>query len=196
MATAANTIPFFEAKARYSHEVLPDGVYSCDEPSVRARFVDAFPASKTRPTICGGFFELRHEAAGRGITGVQWVDGSFVESKLDPEDVDVVTFCDYDFLNKLDTPKQQFVVESLNGRERTKGRYNTHTFLVPCCSAGHPYHPIFENWRTYWRKWFGKTRDFPNPPGPDLPGHPKGFIEMRLGDSANVPTVSTARSGP
>jgi hypothetical protein len=190
---ATSLIPEFEAKDRYPFGVLPDGVHACDEGTFRSRFVDRFPESSTRGPICEGFFLLRREALGFGIVATQWVDGSFVEGKPDPGDVDVVTFCDYDFLNSLATPAEHFAVECLNGRGATKARYHTHTFLVPSCGADHPYHPVFEAARTYWRHWFGKTRDIPNPPGPDLLGYPKGLVEMKLGDPARAPVIHPER---
>jgi hypothetical protein len=186
-------IPELQTCPGYPFTLLPDGVYPCDQATFRAHFVDSFPDSQARGPICDGFFRLRTEAAGHGIIATQWVNGSFVEGKPNPGDVDVVSFCDYDFLNNLDTQRQQFVVECLDGREATKETYQTHTFLVVSCPAGHPYHATFEEARVYWRKWFGKTRDIPNPPGPNLPGRLKGFVQMALGDVSLAPIIATER---
>jgi hypothetical protein len=59
--------------------------------------------------------------------------------------------------------------------------------------VGHPFHPVFEQARQYWRNWFGKTREIPNPPGPHLPGRPKGFVQMALGDAAQAPVIAMER---
>jgi hypothetical protein len=187
-------LPGFVPQASYPYQVLPDGVHSCDETDLREVFVRGFEGSSSREVICEGFLKLRAEVSSLGISATQWVDGSFVESKLDPGDVDVVSFCDYDALNRLVAPAQQALVQLVNGREATKAVFQTHTFLVVSCSAGHHYHPVFEAARSYWRTWFGKTREIPNPPGPDLPGHPKGFLQMALGIAA--PMVETGRSAP
>ncbi|MGH7168824.1 MAG: DUF6932 family protein [Gemmataceae bacterium] len=189
-------IPEFQAHIGYPFTLLPDGVYPCEETAFHAHFVNPFGKSQTHQAIRDGFFRLREEAVERGIVATQWVDGSFVEGKLNPGEVDVVSFCDYDFLNNLDTQGQQFVVEYLNGREATKATYRTHTFLVVSCSVGHPYHAVFETARLYWRNWFGKTRDVPNPPGPDLPGRPKGFVQMTLGEANLTPIVAMERGVP
>ena len=49
-----------------------------------------------RRAILKGFFELRRELKRRGITGVQWIDGSFLEHEdrrgRPPGDLDVVTW--------------------------------------------------------------------------------------------------------
>ncbi len=95
-------IPELQAHPDYPFALLPDRVYPCDETTFRTHFVDPFPDSQTRRPICDGFFRLRAEAAERGIIATQWVNGSFVEGKPDPADVDVVSFCDMDFVNILD----------------------------------------------------------------------------------------------
>ncbi|HTU90807.1 MAG TPA: hypothetical protein VMF69_12080 [Gemmataceae bacterium] len=184
-------IPEFQTYPDYPFPLLPDGVYSTDETAFRVRFVDRFAGSQTRGGICQGFFMLRTHAGGHSIVAIQWVDGSFVEGKQNPGDVDVVSFCDYDFLNGLDTQGQEFVVQYLGGGEMTKARYQTHSFLVASCSVDHHYYAAFEAARAYWRKWFGRTRDVPNPPGPNLPGRTKGFIQMTLGDPNRAPDINT-----
>lgn len=183
------TIPEFDC-----HGNLPDGVYPCDELTLRARFVEPFPSSQTRQANYDGFMPLREDATRHGIVGTQWVDGSFVTSKPAPGDVDLVTFCDYDFLNRLSQPAQAFVRQCVAGRAATQARYRTHTFLVASCNACHPHYPVFESCRAYWRKWFGTTRGTPNPAGPDLPGRPKGFVQMALADPANAPIIRAERS--
>ena len=189
-------IPDLIPQAGYPYSLLPDGVHPCDEGALRLHFVDRFPDSRTRRAVCDGFRLLRQEAADRGITATQWVDGSFVEGKPDPGDVDVVSYCDFDFLNSLDTDGQQFVLQLLGGREATKTRYQTHTFLVASCPPGHAYRPVFDHWRIYWRIWFGKTRDIANPPGPDLPGLVKGFLQMTVGAAELAPVIASERNAP
>lgn len=189
-------IPDLIPQVGYPYSLLPDGVHPCDEGALRLHFVDRFPDSRTRRGIYDGFRLLRQEAAGRGIAGTQWVDGSYVEGKPDPGDVDVVSFCDYAFLNSLDTEGQRFMVQSLNGGEATKATFQTHTFLVVFCPPGHPYRPVFDQARAYWRAWFGKTRDIPDPPGPDLPGRVKGFLQMTLGEAGQAPVITPERNAP
>jgi hypothetical protein len=194
MREPMGNIPDFVPRDQYPYRVLPDGVYPCDEAELRQVFVVGFEDSKSRGIICEGFLNLRDEVMKLGVSATQWVDGSFVETKLEPGDVDVVSFSDYDALNGLVASAQQAIVQLVNGGEVTRAAFRAHTFLVPSCLPGHPYHLVFEEYRSYWRNWFGKTREIPNPPGPDLPGHPKGFLQMTLGVAA--PTVETGRSAP
>jgi hypothetical protein len=187
-------IPAFEAREGYPYEVLPDGVYVADEPAVQDRFVARFPASATRLVVCGGLFRLRGDAVAHGICATQWVDGSFVESKVDPADVDVVSFIDYDAFNALPLVSMEFAHMALNGREGTVPAYLCHTFSVLSCRPGDGYAVVFERARVYWRKWLGQTFDKQNPAGEDQPRHDKGFVAMALGDASRAPVISTARS--
>ena len=178
-----NPIPGFQVLDGHDYDVLPDGVYSTDEATFYDRFVGQMPESTTREDICRGFMQLRGESRERGILARQWVDGSFVESKPDPEDVDVVTFCDYDELNALRDEDQRFVEERLAAGEATKMPYRTHTFLVPSCNSEHEYYGVFEHYRRYWRTWFGTTRT----------GQRKGIIEMAIGNPNHAPRIGHTR---
>ena len=55
--------------------------------------VERFGSSAKRVKILKGFVEYRRALRAVGvIKGVQWIDGSFVEDKVSPGDLDVVTF--------------------------------------------------------------------------------------------------------
>jgi hypothetical protein len=68
--------------------------------------------------------------------------------------------------------------------------------LICCIRNRFDYLPSFgailmcSNWRT----WFGKTHDIPNPPGPNLPGRAKGFLQMVLGTAGQAPVIASERN--
>src|ERR1051326_1030554 len=117
---SSSALPAFESRAPYPFQVLPDGVHCTDEETFRHRLVDDFPNSQTRRAIFEGFFLLRQDALSQKIVATQWIDGSFVESKLAPSDIDLVSFVDYDFLMALDQEAKEFAVNCLHGMEATK----------------------------------------------------------------------------
>jgi hypothetical protein len=119
-----------------------------------------------------------------------------VTSKENPGDIDVVTFVDYDKLNELSADKQEFLLTFANSQEGTKPEYGCHTFIVPSCEESHDYFSEFEKWRSYWRKWFGKSRDTKNQNDNVIEGHRKGFVSMTLGDADNAPRISSERRMP
>jgi hypothetical protein len=142
-------IPAFQSRPYYPYQLLPDGVYRADEATFRVRFVEGFPTSTTRRSICDGLFLLRRDAAEVGIAATQWIDGSFVENKLHSNDIDLVSFCDYERLNAMGEAGAEFVDRYLVGGPATRIKYACHGFLVPSCSPSHPYYPLFESQRSY-----------------------------------------------
>lgn len=62
--------------------------YSIDVPSL----IEQFAFNKKRIDILRGFLKLREGLNQFGVQGHQWLDGSFVETKEHPNDIDVVTF--------------------------------------------------------------------------------------------------------
>jgi uncharacterized protein DUF6932 len=194
--SAPDALPEFETLQTYPHPLLPDGVHATDEAHFRAALVERFPGSNTRQPICDGYFQFRRDVAALGILATQWLDGSFVEGKQDPNDIDLVSFVDYDLLNGMTHEAHAFASTQLIGSEETKEKYLCHCFLVPACREGHPFYPAFEMARAYWRKWFGQTRTS----HPDWPesyaSHRKGIVAMFLGEPALAPRISEERSEP
>lgn len=194
MATNENGLPAFEARAEYPHGVLPEGVHSCGELVFEEHFVQGFPRSTTRKEICDGLFRLRADSMAVGLSAIQWIDGSFVESKENPNDVDAVTFVDRERLNAAIPEAKAFVSRVLSGEGATKGKYHTHAFFVAACLPMHAYFPVFEQMRAYWRKWLGETYDKSNADGDGQVRHRKGFVAMPFGNDETVPYVGTERS--
>lgn len=84
--------------------VLPEGIHPCEERDLLVTFVKAFPNSRNRLKILVGFLRLRADFLEHEIYATQWVDGSFVTGKPEPEDVDVVAFVYSGLLDAL-SPK-------------------------------------------------------------------------------------------
>ncbi|SEJ48142.1 hypothetical protein SAMN05216327_11170 [Dyadobacter sp. SG02] len=73
----------------------PYDIIYTDWATFKAEFVDAFPRSSTRQVIFENFSVYMEKlVAIIGTDFHQWIDGSFVTKKLDPGDIDVVTFVD------------------------------------------------------------------------------------------------------
>jgi hypothetical protein len=172
--------------------LLPVGVHECDEVEFREFLVDSFPDSTTRAIIATGFGVLRADAVEGGVSGTQWLNGSYVTNKTDPNDIDLVTFMDSAHLQALEgTPAEQFIVGALAAGPRTPAHYCCDSYLVAVVPAGHPLQASFEGARDYWRKWFGHMRTILGPDGEPLPARSKGILKMGLGDPRLQPLVAT-----
>jgi hypothetical protein len=84
--------------------ITPSEKITVDLETLQYYFVDNFPESKTRKGLFDNY--LRYlDAFAKEITPnfTQWINGSFVTQKEDPNDIDMVTFIDLDiFTNKYD----------------------------------------------------------------------------------------------
>ncbi|OJV15505.1 MAG: hypothetical protein BGO21_31450 [Dyadobacter sp. 50-39] len=71
----------------------PYDIIYTDWSTFKAEFVDAFPRSSTRQVIFENFSVYMEKlVAIIGTDFHQWIDGSFVTRKLNPGDIDFVTF--------------------------------------------------------------------------------------------------------
>ncbi|WP_373515239.1 hypothetical protein [Persicitalea sp.] len=94
----------------------------------------------------------------------QWLNGSFVTLKSDPEDIDLVNFIPFN--DNLDNALEKLIPYFTVGGSMEKYRIDAH--LVPVYPESDP---RFENTKlrtAYFERWFGHDRD----------GYSKGFIEI------------------
>jgi hypothetical protein len=110
--------------------------------------------------------------------------------RRDPEDVDLVNFCDWGELNALSAAGRTNARQLLNGREVTKTNYDAHAFLVVKFPAGHPLELTFEPHRQYWRQWFATPQDYSGPAKSPAPSRGrKGIVQMHAGDAKDCVVV-------
>jgi hypothetical protein len=69
--------------------LLPPGIHECDFEELKDRF-GKFQQSDRRPTLCAKLGAFLEEARSSGLIAAVVVDGSFVTSKSDPGDIDLV----------------------------------------------------------------------------------------------------------
>jgi len=100
---------------------------------------------------------------------LQWVDGSFISKKPEPNDIDVISFISY--------------------RELIEDKYKLDNFKYPspltnCCVDAyivlvyppeHKNYPLYIGDRLYWMDVFDKTKTSRNGSK-----HPKGFLELNF----------------
>jgi len=98
-----------------------------------------------------------------GIELTQWVDGSFVTKKNIPNDIDVVTFIDFNISCDL----SKFVYpESIE-------KYNVDGYIVIVYPRKHPKIALYMGDWGYWMDRFDKTRR-----NRARNRYPKGFLEV------------------
>jgi len=108
-------------------------------------FINGFPSSSTRSAIFGEYLTYLDKL--RQIVGgefYQWIDGSFVTHKISPNDIDLVTFLNFEQI-------QQYERE-LNAlrKLRFEGKRYLDNYFVPIYPNGHPNFTFFEIDRLEW----------------------------------------------
>lgn len=173
------TIPQLIKVEAYPDKLLPVGIHECDGVGLQENFVEQFKESTTRKAINSGFSRLRRECEDFGIVLRHWVDGSFVTSKSNPGDIDVVHIARATEIDGLSGEHQNFIEEVLNGNKKTKSTHYTDSYFAPEIPAGQPGHKSSQKNIEYWKHFWGHTRPFSPRPGVPPKQVPKGFLEMQ-----------------
>ncbi len=94
------------------------------------------------------------------VLRAQWIDGSFVTSKLDPGDIDVVTIFDGVAFNGLE-PWQSALAQSIMSGHRDRDFWGIDSFAVPRYDANvDPVgHADYLRQCAYWHHQWGRVRD-------------------------------------
>ena len=137
-----------------------------DLESFEKTFVGGFPGSATRGGIFNAYLDwLGAFKASVCQTGFhQWIDGSFVTRKSNPNDLDIVTFVDYAIYQEREKTIAAF--KSLEFRKKTK----LDLYFVRVYPANHARRKSFEFDSAYWLDLFSKSR---------LKQH-KGFVQINF----------------
>jgi hypothetical protein len=137
--------------------ILPAGIHCMTLEAFRLKFVDPFP-QPGRKLIFDKFTLFLKCISGLGVVTELWLNGSFVTEKPEPGDIDVVAFVDGQKVNRLQSPEQRFLANIT---------YIQLTYSTDIRFADKD----DENIRSYWRGWYGFSRD----------ERPKGFVCLNRG---------------
>jgi hypothetical protein len=88
-----------------------------------------------------------------------WIDGSFVESKRDPIDVDVVVLIlAHDFNNLSQIQQNEFIEIFRKNHQTTKITFLTDAYFMIVFPKDHLNFNYSQQEQFYWQKLFGRTR--------------------------------------
>lgn len=131
--------------------------------------METFPRSMTRKDIFNGYRDRREQLHLLTRVAHEWVDGSFVTSKRDAGDLDVVTFIDGELIDGMSPADRQRLAALADG---TLPRlvHGCHSFVVAIRPAGHPQRAFFERVESYWATQWARVKG--------RPGLEKGYLEV------------------
>ena len=137
---------------------------------MRARYVDSYPKSASRPKIWDGWMEHRKALDALGIKYATLVNGSFITDRLDPGDVDLCCMVDAADVNGLPSAGQT-AYRALFDVAQCKKKYLCDPYAVTVYPLTHFRFQTMINSITYWSNVFGVDRR----------GRPKSFVIVTEG---------------
>lgn len=159
-------MPADASKAEYP-PLLEVGRHPFTIEALRVACVDAFPKSKTRAEIMDRLCEVISVLEAAGVVGELWINGSFLTTKIDPADVDVVLRMEASAYDSA-SPETQAAVDWLNGNLIASHKVDSYVFFA--WPKDHPLYWHGEYSYAYWMKQWGWSRR-------DVR---KGFAELEL----------------
>jgi hypothetical protein len=146
--------------------LTPYTVIETDLQTFERMFVSDFSKSSKRQKWFDNYLEYVHELQMvLGIGFVQWVNGSFTTRKFNPDDIDFITFLDFDMYEKFENEIETF----------KKRRYSRHLgtdgYFLKTYPPTHSLYKIYELERKRWIYDF--STNYKNL-------KPKGFIELKF----------------
>jgi hypothetical protein len=147
--------------------LLPTGRHRATLAEIEIAFVDGFPTSATRSVLLESFSYVR-EAIRRVVPiREQWLNGSFVTSKLHPGDIDVVTMFAGEDLDALDGPAWA-LLRGLVSDKTSQWLHGCDSYQLTYFASESEHHSIYLGAAAYWDGLFGHDRD----------GKSKGYISV------------------
>lgn len=141
--------------------LIPYEGITADLVNFEAVFITSFPQSITRRRLFDYYQQaLASLPAEVAKTGMQWIDGSFVSNKLNPNDLDIVMFVDYLIFEQYKL--HYFDTKSL------KLEKGIDLYFVRSYPENHPYHFRTQFDEHEWQALFSYNRQ----------SQPKGFIKL------------------
>lgn len=146
--------------------VYPRQVIDITAQTIKERFVEAFPESKTRSNIFSGYLRYVGDfSRDVGPAWGQWVNGSFTTTKVNPNDIDLVNLVGAGEVNRAGAKFRKFLTE--HGSKET---YLVDGYFIPCYPEGDERSAITRKRVAYWLKHFGHDRR----------DRPKGLLQVRF----------------
>lgn len=153
---------------------LPAGFIASELKEFEERFVDDFQDSTTRQEIFNGYVRYSGKLNTLNVATIQWVNGSYTTSKINPEDIDFVTHIDAIELDELGKELQEKFTK-LTDKSRAKSECRCDVYFIAVYPPENP--ELYESTKEdieYWSKWFAHDRE----------NNPKGIIEFNLSDGS------------
>ncbi len=157
-----------EQKLNFNEQglLVPDAAISADLDTIEKYFVANFPTSKTRQKLFENLVAFNHQLQNEVFPWYeQWINGSFVTMKEDPNDVDVVTLLDYQVYEARFYKLEKFFSFSLEEQ-------GIDSYFVPVFPEDHELHRETVADLADWHRRFTRARSRDS----------KGYLTLTFGN--------------
>ena len=145
--------------------LLVPGIHKLTMPQLEELTVKPFPLDLRRVALFDSFTVWFESLKALGVSGKLWIDGSFLTDKLNPSDIDCVSFS-FDLTRNITALEEQ-QLRKLVGHDEARTLYNLDFYMVPI----QPTPEDTFNKEAYWKGVFGFQHDGVSA---------KGFVELTL----------------
>jgi hypothetical protein len=139
------------------HALFAAGLHPLTIEEIEQDCVRGFTLSITRQVIFRNLLHVVSQLTDNGIVGELLIDGSFVTSKINPRDVDLVLCVSSDLYDQCSASQRSvfdwFESEALRSDHRCDG------YISIEWPASHPLYADGVATRNYWLTFFGRTRE-------------------------------------
>lgn len=121
---------------------------------LKTGFVDPFEENSSRKKLYDGYVrynsELKELLSSKKY--VQWIDGSFISTQINPRDIDLVNLIDYRLIDNYEKELHRFI------NHEGKEKYGVDGYIVRIYPEGHKNHIRTKSDLIYWENWFSMSR--------------------------------------
>ena len=147
----------------------PAGKNKISEEDFLENFIHPFEEGSSRKELYDGF--VRYNSGLKSLLSdqkyFQWIDGSFISTKVNPRDIDLVNLIDYQLVDAHEAELKRFINES------GKREYGIDGYIVKVYPIDHRYYVRTKLTLAYWSDWFSTSRK-----NRRKQRFPKGFVEI------------------
>ena len=89
----------------------PYGKNEIKKEDLKTGFVDPFDEASSRKRLYQGYLKYNEDLQSllNGQKYIQWIDGSFISTQINPRDIDLVSLIDYRFIEKYELELKRFL---------------------------------------------------------------------------------------
>lgn len=149
----------------------PYGKNTIEATDLKTGFVDTFDEDSTRMRLYDGYMNYNSDLKIllNNQKYLQWIDGSFISTQTNPNDIDLVSLIDYRLIDAHQEELKRFITQQ--GRDE----YGIDGYIIKIYPENHKNYIRTQSDLLYWENWFSMSRR--NRRKQRLP---KGFVELEF----------------